>query len=268
MNSTIEQIRPTAVAGLFYPNSADELSDTINAYLANTAQTMTSPKTIKAIVAPHAGYVYSGPIAASAYTLLRKTNSQFNKVILLGPAHRVKLTGIAIPTVQQFDSPLGPINIDQELLMQINQFDFVHESDLAHKEEHCLEVQLPFLQTVLQDFKIVPLLIGDISAEQVSLVLESIWDVDNLLIVVSTDLSHYYDYITAQKLDQKTSQFIEELNSNKIEYDHACGKTALQALLLSAKKHKLCAKTIDLRNSGDTAGEKNKVVGYGAYVIS
>jgi len=260
--------RPTAVAGLFYPDSAKELKNKVEGLLAAcSSNSYSSTKAIKAIITPHAGYDYSGAIAASVYANLNKCQPNIDVVFLIGPAHRVAYDGIAIPTMEEFSSPLGRIRLNKKILRHLLNFSFVHESNLAHKEEHSLEVQLPFLQISLNQFELVPLLIGDCSPDKVNELIESIWDTANSLIVISSDLSHFHDYKTAQKMDQETSNAIEHLDHTRIDYDHACGKTGIQAILISAKKHELNARTIDLRNSGDTFGSKDRVVGYGAYVI-
>ena len=264
----MNQIRPSAVAGLFYPASKHQLQDEVQAYLKQAQQIDSPQRPIRAIIAPHAGYQYSGPIAASVYRMVAERCANVTHVILLGPAHRVAFRGIAAPSVDQFMTPLGPIDLDRENIKSLEKFSFVHVSDLPHQEEHSLEVHLPFLQTVLSNFQLTPLVVGDCRPDQVHQVLDTFWNQTDNLIVISSDLSHFHDYTTAQRMDQATSHAIETLAYDKLDYDHACGRTPVQGVLLLAKEHGLTVQTVDLRNSGDTAGTKDRVVGYGAYVIS
>ncbi len=258
-------IRPPAVAGAFYPDDPLELSTMIQYFLSQADDSLPAPK---AVIVPHAGYIYSGPIAASAYAPLKKAAGQIERVVLIGPSHRVAFEGLAVSSADQFVTPLGAIPIDKQAVEAILHLPFVHLLDQAHSLEHSLEVQLPFLQSVLNDFKLVPIVAGDASAEQVSAVLEILWGKSETLIVISSDLSHYHDYFTAQQMDQRTSQLIESLHYEQLDFDSACGRVPVTGLLRYARQHGLKPKTIDLRNSGDTAGDKNRVVGYGAYVIN
>jgi AmmeMemoRadiSam system protein B len=221
----------------------------------------------KAIIAPHAGYVYSGPIAASVYARLKPARGRITRVVLLGPAHRVGFHGLALPSADYFMTPLGRIPLDQEAVKKISALPQVHVMDAAHAQEHSLEVHLPFLQESLGEFSLVPLVVGDAGPEDVAEVLDALWGGPETLIVISSDLSHYHDYKTAQKLDRATSQAIEQLRIEDIQYDHACGRNPVNGLLHVARRLGLKAKTIDLRNSGDTAGSHDRVVGYGAYVF-
>ncbi len=258
-------IRKPAVAGLFYPSDTHELQTLVNQYLTEIKPT-TAPVP-KAIIAPHAGYIYSGPIAASVYARLSSPNS-IKKVILLGPSHRVPLGGLAASNMTTFATPLGNIPLDRQSINEILTLPQVSIFEPAHSKEHSLEVQLPFLQTVLNDFTLVPLVVGETTPEQVGEVLEKLWGGEETLIVISSDLSHYHDYETAQKMDKLTSQAIENLRSEDISYKQACGYFPIQGLLYVARKLGMQAKTVDLRNSGDTAGAKDQVVGYGAYVFN
>jgi MEMO1 family protein len=221
----------------------------------------------KAIIAPHAGYIYSGPIAASAYTRIAPARETIRRVVLLGPAHRLAFWGLALPSVERLATPLGEVLVDSEATSALAALPPVQVLDEAHAEEHSLEVHLPFLQTVLADFAVVPLAVGEASAEEVGQVLELLWGGPETLIVVSSDLSHYYDYDTARRLDRATSRAIEELRPEDIKYEQACGRVPVCGLLHVARKHGMRAQTIDLRNSGDTAGSRDQVVGYGAYVF-
>lgn len=261
----MSKIRPAAVAGLFYPADADQLHSDIQSMLSVAQQTESAPK---ALIVPHAGYIFSGPVAASGFAQLKNIRHTVKRVIVLGPCHRVPLRGLATSSADYFETPLGSISIDREAISRIISLPQVEEFDLTHQQEHSLEVQLPFLQEVLDDFSLVPLVVGDTSAEEVSEVLERLWGGDETLIVISSDLSHYHDYNTARAMDTETCQAIEEMNSAAIHYDQACGRNPVTGLLLAAKKHGLHVTTLDLRNSGDTAGDKSSVVGYGAWALS
>jgi len=258
--------RPAAVAGMFYTNDADQLSAEIRSYLD---QAPTNQYTIipKAIIVPHAGYIYSGPVAASAYSLLGPVADKIKQVILLGPSHRVAFHGIATPDADYFETPLGKIKINQDLCHSINQLDFVFPDNRAHQQEHSLEVHLPFLQTVLSDFELTPLVVGDCSQEDVARLLDKVWGDEQTLIVISSDLSHYHSYEAALQIDRNTSTAIEHLQPEKIHYDQACGRNPLNGLLTLARSKQLTVDLLDLRNSGDTAGSKDRVVGYGAYAV-
>jgi MEMO1 family protein len=256
--------RQPAVAGTFYPANPNQLHQMLDEYL-NDAESGT--KVPKAIIVPHAGYIYSGPIAATAYARLKKAHDLISRVVIIGPSHRVAFSGLAVSKAQSFITPLGSITVDQEAVETILKLPFVDYLEQAHTHEHSLEVHLPFLQEMLDDFKIVPIVAGDASPEQVSQVIEALWGGDETLIVISSDLSHYHDYTTAKKLDKATSAMIENLQYERLAFDSACGRVPVSGLLKLAREKSLTIKTIDLRNSGDTAGDKSRVVGYGAYVI-
>jgi AmmeMemoRadiSam system protein B len=256
--------RLPAVAGTFYPANPQQLHQMLDQYL-NDAET--GGKVPKAIIAPHAGYIYSGPVAASAYARLKKAHDRITRVVIIGPSHRVAFSGLAVSQAQSFITPLGFIPVDQEAVAAIVQLPFVDYLEQAHTHEHSLEVQLPFLQEMLDDFKIVPIVAGDATPEQVSQVIEALWGGDETLIVISSDLSHYHDYESAKQLDKATSSAIEHLQYERLGPDSACGKVPVSGLLKLAREKSLTIKAIDLRNSGDTAGDKSSVVGYGAYVI-
>jgi AmmeMemoRadiSam system protein B len=258
-------IRPPAVAGAFYPARADELRATITADLRGAHATGPTPK---AIIAPHAGYIYSGPVAASAYAHLTQARGSVRRVALLGPAHWVALTGLAASSAEAFTTPLGLVPIDRPALARVLALPQVQILDEAHAREHSLEVHLPFLQEVLDDFTLIPLVVGKAAPEEVSAVLDVLWGGPETLIIISSDLSHYYDYNTAWRLDQATSRAIEALRPQDIGAEQACGRTPINGLLGAARTHGLYARTVDLRNSGDTAGPRDEVVGYGAYVFT
>lgn len=258
-------IRPTAVAGTFYPARAAPLHDQIQHFLEHTpAHRQTRPP--KAIIVPHAGYIYSGAIAASAYALLRPLRDKVRRVVLLGPVHHVPVRGLAAPGMSAFASPLGTVMLDQTALATLADLRQVVVDDRCHAREHSLEVHLPFLQSVLEDFKLVPLAVGDASATDVAEVLERLWGGDETLIVVSSDLSHYLTYPAAQQRDAITAQAVLDLRTD-LSHDQACGATPVNGLLLAARHRGLRPALLDLRNSGDTAGDKNRVVGYAAFAL-
>jgi AmmeMemoRadiSam system protein B len=261
-------IRRPAVAGLFYPADRAELERSLIAYLAAASADPPGTPAAKALIVPHAGFVYSGPVAASAYARIAHLREVISRVVLLGPSHRVPLRGLAASSADAFETPLGKVPLDRDAIDRILTFPQVHVLDAAHEAEHSLEVQLPFLQHLLGAFLLVPLSVGDAQPEQVSEVLEALWGGAETQIVVSSDLSHYYPYEIARTRDAATSQAIESLDERGLDSESACGRVPTRGLLLAARRHGLRAKTVDLRNSGDTAGSKNEVVGYGAYVFS
>ncbi len=226
-----------------------------------------SERAPKAIIAPHAGYIYSGPVAATAYARLQPMRGTVERVVLLGPAHRVGFRGLALPDAVCFRTPLGEVALDEEAIAVLADMPQVRVLDAAHAREHSLEVHLPFLQEVLGDFRLVPLVVGEASAEEVGEALERLWDGPQTLIVVSSDLSHYHDYDTARRLDAATSRAIEQLRYEDLNEESACGRIPVSGLLYVARRRGLRVATLDLRNSGDTAGSRDRVVGYGAYVI-
>jgi AmmeMemoRadiSam system protein B len=258
------RMRNPAVAGLFYPADPQELRRTIAAFLSAATPHGPVPK---AIIAPHAGYIYSGAIAASAYARVKPARETITKVVLLGPAHRVGFEGLALPDAEFFVSPLGAVPIDKDAAARVAKLPQVRRLDSAHAAEHSLEVQLPFLQEVLDEFLLLPLVVGDAGPDDVAAVLDAVWGGAETLIVISSDLSHYENYAAAQRLDRATSEAIESLAPEHIGYHDACGRNAVNGLLRVARRLGLHAHTIDLRNSGDTAGTRDRVVGYGAYVF-
>ncbi len=258
-------IRQPAVAGTFYPANPEVLRKMLNTFLDAVKSTTKVPK---AIIVPHAGYIYSGEIAASAYARLKAGADKIKRVLIVAPSHRVAFDGLAVSHADFFNTPLGDIPLDKTVIQNLVALPFVGYSDEAHHAEHSLEVQLPFLQTVLNDFKLIPIIVGEATAEQVEQVLELFYDDEEAVIVISSDLSHYHDYATAQRLDLETSLKIEQLNYQHLDYDSACGRIGVSGLLALAQKKSRQIETIDLRNSGDTAGDKSRVVGYGSYVIN
>lgn len=261
------QIRQPAVAGMFYPADHAELQRIVDDYLQAAGQSLDTDSPVPhAIIAPHAGYIYSGPVAASAYARLRPARERFTRVLLLGPSHRVAFHGLATSSASHFLTPLGTIPLDRTTITQLETLPQVKRLDQAHALEHSLEVHLPFLQRVLKEFVLIPLVVGDADPHEVNAVIEQVWD-EHTLIVISSDLSHYHDYATAQRLDAATSKAIENLQPERIGYNDACGRNPVNGLLDFARQHGLHATTIDLRNSGDTAGPRDQVVGYGAWLI-
>lgn len=255
-------IRQAAVAGSFYPADPHKLQNMVRNFLVDAKEDLPIPK---AIIAPHAGYIYSGSIAANAYACLAKICSTINRVVLVGASHHVYFKAIAASGADYFVTPLGQIKVDQDAIAKVAALADVQIFNQAHLAEHSLEVQLPFLQILLKNFSIVPLLAGATTPQQIAKTIEVLWGGIETLIVVSSDLSHYYDYKTAQKLDKQTAQAIIDLNPRDIQEEQACGSLPIKGLLEVAIKKHLKAKIIDLRNSGDTSGTKDQVVGYGAF---
>jgi len=258
------RIRPPAVAGVFYPVATNTLSEMVDTMLTRAGPAM--PMYPKALIAPHAGYIYSGPVAASAYALLRDGGC-IRRVVLLGPVHRVPVSGLALPETDFFSTPLGEVPLDKEAMESIAQLPQVVWSEAAHAVEHSLEVHLPFLQRVLGKFQLVPLAVGDASPEDVAEVLDALWGNHETLMVISSDLSHYLPYQQAQQVDQGTADSILA-KQWPIRHEQACGATPINGLLATADKHGLTPHLLDLRNSGDTAGDKQQVVGYGAFAFT
>jgi len=257
-------VRRPAVAGLFYPAEPAHLHATVDQLLAPKVSELAPPK---ALIVPHAGYIYSGPTAATAYGRLYAARERISRVVLLGPAHFVPLRGLAAPTVDAFATPLGEVRLDRAALDALKDLPQVRLNDGAHGQEHSLEVQLPFLQRLLPAFTLVPLVVGDASPAEVAEVLERLWGGEETLILISSDLSHYHDYATARELDARTSANIERLRFEALEWEDACGRVPIQGLLYYARRHGLKVETLELCNSGDTAGDKRRVVGYGAYAV-
>ncbi|NIO41830.1 MAG: AmmeMemoRadiSam system protein B [Burkholderiales bacterium] len=258
--------RAPAVAGFFYPASADELRGAVQAYLANAHPPATTEPIPKVLIAPHAGYVYSGPIAASAYICLASSTNVIKRVVLLGPAHRIHVQGLALPAASEFQTPLGSIPIDQQAVQTVRSFAQVVISDEAHAREHSLEVHLPFLQQVLDKFSLVPFAVGTASPQQVVEVLDALWGGTETLIVVSSDLSHYLPYPRACATDEFTVETILRLQP-QLKDHQACGATPINGLLLAARARGLEPSLLDLRNSGDTSGDKSRVVGYASFAF-
>ena len=258
------QIRKPAVAGHFYPADAGELQVLVQQMLEK-AQVLPG-LAAKALIVPHAAYVYSGPVAAQAYAQLSRWRKRYRRVVLLGPCHRVALKGMAASGASAFRTPLGDVPLDQE---SISRFDpsAVRLSDAAHLAEHSLEVQLPFLQLALDSFLLVPLVVGNAPPQAIADVISALWGSADTLLVVSTDLSHYLPFDEALQKDNTTCQAIERMDFGRITHEDACGATPLAGLLMAAQRRGLHITTLDLRNSGQTAGGRGRVVGYGSWII-
>lgn len=270
--------RPAAVAGTFYPADPRALRSALDGYLSAAGAGAPAAGRMsrgvdarpdegagearpKMLVVPHAGYVYSGPVAARGYALLAGLRGRIERVVLLGPTHRVAVRGLAVPTVAAFDTPLGPVPLDREAIHALAGLPQLRANDLAHAQEHSLEVQLPFLQAMLGRFSLVPLGVGHASADEVAEVLERLWGGEETLVIISTDLSHYLPHADARAADSTTVDRILALDPS-LDHEGACGATPLNGALRVAKAHGLRARLLDLRNSGDTAGDRSRVVGY------
>jgi AmmeMemoRadiSam system protein B len=259
-------VRPPAVAGLFYPGDAATLASTVDDLLREAGTSETTPaRAPKALIAPHAGYVYSGPVAARAYARLRDAARSVERVVLLGPAHYVP-TGIALSSASAFSTPLGDVPVEP-VIDALRGRDAVEVDDRAHGPEHSLEVQLPFLQRVLGEFRLVPIVVGDARDEAIRAVVDRLWGGDETLVVVSTDLSHYLDHAAATDVDRATAAAILRRDPRAIGAHAACGARPLRGLLLEADSQSLDVEQLALCNSGDTAGPKDRVVGYGAFAL-
>lgn len=257
--------RPAAVAGMFYPGEAQALRDCVDGMLAAVPASDTEAP--KALIVPHAGYVYSGVTAAAAYARLRPARNVVKRVIVVGPCHRVPLRGLALPEATAFATPLGMVPIDAAAVRAILSLTGVTRSAAAHAQEHALEVQLPFLQRVLHEFTLVPLVVGAAAPAEVAEAIDRLWGGPETLIVVSSDLSHYHRYADAQAIDARTVQTILSL-STALDCEQACGATPIAGLVEVARKRQLAPELVDFRNSGDTAGDKSRVVGYASFAFS
>ncbi|MEZ5180071.1 MAG: AmmeMemoRadiSam system protein B [Acidimicrobiales bacterium] len=262
------RVRPPAVAGAFYPSDPVALRERIRRSFADAvAPPMVAPAP-KALVVPHAGYVYSGPVAASAYQRLAPIGHHIRRVVLLGPSHRVAFRGMALSSADRWATPLGTVPVDRAAVDGCVGLPGVVVSDVAHAQEHSLEVHLPFLQTVLGPFELVPVVVGDAPPHEVAALLDHLWDGPETLVVVSTDLSHYFAYDEAVRLDARTAADIIARRPDEVGDHDACGCRPLRGLLRAALDHELEVEQIDLRNSGDTAGPRDQVVGYGAFALA
>jgi len=264
----MQTVRQPAVAGTFYPGQTETLAHDVRAFLDDVpADVDTAGPVPKAIIVPHAGYIYSGSTAALAYARLTPARQSIRRVVLLGPAHCESVRGLALPGDDYLATPLGLIAIDQQAVAQLTQLPQVVVSHAVHAREHALEVQLPFLQTVLDDFQLVPLVVGYASPEAVAQVLEMLWGGAETLLVISSDLSHFLPYRSAQQADGRTVHSILHLDG-PLSHQQACGGTPINGLLLAARHHGLQPQLLGLCNSGDTAGDMARVVGYAALAFT
>jgi hypothetical protein len=261
----VSRIRPAAVAGLFYPADPGELGAVVDRVLDVTVPD--DEALPKAVVVPHAGYVYSGPTAGVAYARLARLRGRVTRVVLLGPAHRAWVEGLAVSDADAFATPLGIIAVDDALRRRVLAHPAVRVDDRAHAAEHSLEVQLPFLVRTLGSFTLLPLAVGDARPAEVASVLDLVWGGSETLVVVSSDLSHYHDYATARARDARTAAAIVAGDDEAVSDDDACGARPIRGLLHAARRHGLSVRLLDLRSSGDTAGDRERVVGYGAFAL-
>jgi AmmeMemoRadiSam system protein B len=259
-------VRPAAVAGAFYPADPAGLRADVAALLAGASAIPGPPPA--ALIVPHAGYVYSGPVAATAYSLLARERSEVRRVVMFGPSHFARIDGLALPGAGALATPLGEVPADAEAEARAGHHPGVGVSPAAHAREHSLEVQLPFLQAALARPTVVALLCGQAEPEQVAPVMEEFLGEEDTLVLVSSDLSHYLPYDEARRRDRATADAIVRLDPAALTYDSACGLVTVQALLLAARRRGLAATCLDLRNSGDTAGDRRQVVGYGAFAFA
>jgi len=253
---TTGEVRPAAVAGTFYPGDRARLERDVDAMISSAQVASEAPP--KALVVPHAGYVYSGPVAASAYACV--AGAPVERVVLVGPAHRVALRGVAAPSAKKLRTPLGDVEVDVEALDRAG----VPRNDLAHAMEHSLEVQLPFLQRLFPRARVCPIVCGRATEAEVADVLRALWGGRETLVVVSSDLSHYLPYDAGRAADERTAAKIVALDGD-LDGDGACGYVGVRGLLAVAREKHLAARLLDLRSSGDTAGPRAEVVGYGAF---
>jgi len=259
-------IRHPAVAGTFYPAERDALERQLARFLSEAGNDAPAAAPPKAIIGPHAGYIYSGPVAARAYARLAGARGRISRVVLIGPSHYVTFRGLAVDTAEAWAMPGGTVQLDTDAIARLRALPMVGELDAAYQREHALEVHVPFLQHVLGDFRLVPIVAGDAPPEAVAAVFDALWGGPETLIVVSTDLSHYLDYAACRRIDQTTAEAIERFDP-AITPAQACGAVPTRGLLLAARSRGMAIERLDLRNSGDTAGPRDRVVGYGAWAL-
>jgi hypothetical protein len=268
MGMLMSDVRPAAVAGMFYPGARAALLDEVRVHLTQaSARGRRGDAVPKAIIVPHAGYIYSGPIAAAAFVRVAPARKIIRRVVMFGPAHRVAVRGLALPSARAFATPFGPVEIDRKAADLALTLPQVQVSDDAHAQEHSLEVQLPFLQAVIDEFRIVPFAVGAADADEVADVMERLWGGPETLVVVSSDLSHYHRYAEANNIDRHSADAILAF-APTLDHEDACGATPINALVTCARRHHLDAQLLDLRNSGDTAGDRSRVVGYGSFAFT
>jgi AmmeMemoRadiSam system protein B/AmmeMemoRadiSam system protein A len=264
MSVDANRVKQPGVAGLFYPADRETCAAQIDACLKAAMPASVDPKVL---VAPHAGYIYSGVVAGTAYATLKNRRGTINRVVLLGPNHRVGFSGIALSTAERWATPLGEIPVDMEAMAKLRGLPDVMVADEPFAQEHSLEVHLPFLQAVLGDFTLVPVLVGDAAPELVAQALRECWGGPETLIVVSSDLSHFHDHDTATQMDGEAARAIEVLRPDLLRDEQACGNRPLRGLMLEARRRDLRVTALDVRNSGDTQGNPERVVGYGSFAF-
>ena len=257
-------VRPPAVAGSFYPHDPVQLEGAVRRHLFD-AEAVDVEFPVRILIVPHAGYVYSGPVAATGYRLLEQFDD-LERIVLLGPSHYVWFPGLALPGATMLETPLGMVVVDMELAGEMSVGSLVSDVPAAHEREHSLEVQLPFLQVVAPGIPVVPLLTGDVDPVDVAHVVMPYLD-EHTLLLVSSDLSHYHDAETAQRLDGDTAAAIARLDEHAVTRESACGHTGVQAALHVARRNGYRCEVLDLRNSSDTAGSPDRVVGYGTFAF-
>jgi AmmeMemoRadiSam system protein B len=260
---SVSTVRQPVVAGSFYPAGTGELAETVERLLAAAPRPRLSG-VLRALVAPHAGYVFSGPVAASAYATLGRERA-FSRVALFGPSHFTPLRGVAVSGADGWRTPLGTVPVDGELRTAAVSWGGVVD-DEPHAADHALEVELPFLQLALgEDLRVLPVAVGDALEDAAAVVAAVSADA---LVVVSTDLSHYHDDATARRLDRRTADAVVALHADAITDGDACGAGALRALLVHAGRAGWSCAELDIRTSADTAGDRRRVVGYGAFAFT
>ena len=260
-------VRSPAVAGTFYPADPTTLRRQVAGFLAESGNAPPAPGLPKAIIGPHAGYVYSGPVAARAYARLLTARGKIRRVVLIGPSHHVGFQGLAVDTADSWAMPNGSVPLDTAAIARLLRLPMVGTLEAAYTREHALEVHVPFLQHVLGEFHLVPIVAGNAPPETVAAVFQALWGGPETLIVVSTDLSHYLDYAACQRTDAQTAAAIERLDADAFGPSQACGAVPTRGLLLAARQRGMTIERLDLRNSGDTAGGRDRVVGYGAWAL-
>ena len=261
------EIRHPAVAGTFYPAEPGALARQLAQFMSEAGNAAPLSALPKAIIGPHAGYVYSGPVAARAYARLTAARGKISRVVLIGPSHYVGFRGLAVDTAEAWAMPTGTVALDTEAITRLRALPMVGELEAAYQREHALEVHVPFLQHVLGEFRLVPIVAGDAPPDAVAAVFNALWGGPETLIVVSTDLSHYLDYAACRRLDQSTAEAIERFDIDALDPSAACGRVPARGLLLAARQRGMTIERLDLRNSGDTAGPRDRVVGYGAWAL-
>jgi AmmeMemoRadiSam system protein B/AmmeMemoRadiSam system protein A len=265
--ATMTAIRHPAVAGTFYPAERDVLERQLRSFMSEAANDPPVAALPKAIIGPHAGYIYSGPVAARAYARLAAARGKISRVVLIGPSHYLAFRGLAVDTANAWAMPRGTVPVDRDAIALLRELPMVGELDAAYQREHALEVHVPFLQHLLGEFRLVPIVAGDAPPDTVAAVFDALWGGPETLFVISTDLSHYLDYVACRRVDQMTAEAIERFDLDAIGPSQACGAIPTRGLLLEAQRRGMTIERLDLRNSGDTAGSKDRVVGYGAWAL-